>query len=136
MKILMCLVISILFFEVETANDSGWSFVGNPIGFAYPCNGSDDITSSFEANRAPELENSYNVYIQKYLPGATKIKLRFDADASVELVSTLLHYLLRIIKMLINYYLKNYYIITIAVLSSATQHAVPPEIGRKWGTEC
>ena len=23
-----------------------------------------------------------------------------------------------------------------AALSSATQHAMPPEIGRKWGTEC
>ena len=87
MKILMCLVISILFFEVETANDSGWSFVGNPLGFARPCNGSDDITSTFEGNRPPELENSYSVYIQKNFPAATKIKLQFDADASVELVS-------------------------------------------------
>ena len=23
-----------------------------------------------------------------------------------------------------------------AALSSATQHAIPPEFGRKWGTEC
>ena len=25
---------------------------------------------------------------------------------------------------------------TSAALSSATQHAMPPEFGRKWGTEC
>ena len=26
--------------------------------------------------------------------------------------------------------------LTRAALSSATQHAMPPEFGRKWGTEC
>ncbi|XP_064074660.1 chymotrypsin-like elastase family member 2A [Vanessa tameamea] len=74
-----------LLLNVNADNDSGWTFIGNPILLARPCNGSTDISVTFEPGVAPEEENSYTVFIEKKFPKTSRIILKFDADASVTL---------------------------------------------------
>ncbi|CAH2098460.1 unnamed protein product [Euphydryas editha] len=70
---------------VNADNDSGWTFIGNPVLAAHPCNGSTDISVSFEPGLPPEEENSYSVYINKKFPSYSIIKMKFDAETSVTL---------------------------------------------------
>ncbi|XP_045455000.1 chymotrypsin-like elastase family member 2A [Melitaea cinxia] len=82
-------IIFIVNFLIRTKadNDTGWAFVGNPLLHAYPCNGSTDISVSFEPGLPPEEENQYLVYISKKFPSYSVIKMQFDAETSVTLTS-------------------------------------------------
>ncbi|XP_050356541.1 chymotrypsin-C-like [Nymphalis io] len=74
-----------LLLNVNGDDDSGWTFIGNPLLLVRPCNGSTDISASFEPGLAPEEENTYTVFISKKFPTSSVIVLKFDADASITL---------------------------------------------------
>ncbi|XP_072946360.1 chymotrypsin-like elastase family member 2A isoform X2 [Epargyreus clarus] len=77
------LIILFLASTVCEGKEESWSWVGNPLLAAYPCNGSEEITLSFEPGLPPEEENQYSVSIDKRVPVHTKVELQFDSEASV-----------------------------------------------------
>lgn len=80
------IIIVSVFIRVKADNLIGWHSVGNPLLNAYPCNGSTDISVSFEPGLPPEEANKYSVYIPKNFPSYSVIKMQFDAETSVTLV--------------------------------------------------
>ena len=86
MKLLLS-VFCYLIIKVSGDDDSGWSFVSNPLVAAHPCNGSTDIQLIYEPGRSPKEENIYNLRINKKFPKHSIIKLKFDKGATVILVS-------------------------------------------------
>ena len=86
MKLFLCFVVT-LFLNVTSEDDSGWSFVGNPLLAFRPCKGSTDISGSYEPGRSPDKENIYNIFVHKSLPKHSVVTLKFDTDTSVILVS-------------------------------------------------
>ncbi|XP_041971645.1 chymotrypsin-C-like [Aricia agestis] len=88
----MCskIVVFFIFFNVLSVfganrKQVSWGVVGNPLLNAHPCNGSDEITLSFEPNLPPEEENQYSLGINIDFPVSTKIEIQFDAEATVTL---------------------------------------------------
>lgn len=81
------IIIVSVFIRVKADNLIGWHSVGNPLLNAYPCNGSTDISVSFEPGLPPEEANKYSVYIPKNFPSYSVIKMQFDAETSVTLTN-------------------------------------------------
>lgn len=81
--IISCITIFIEAQKLKT----GWALVGNPLLHARPCKGNDHVLLSFEPGLPPEEENQYNLYIDESFPQNSKIKIKFDSEASVTLVS-------------------------------------------------
>ncbi|XP_052741183.1 uncharacterized protein LOC112045215 [Bicyclus anynana] len=79
------IILAIFILKVQSDDDSGWAFVGAPLAAARPCNGSNDISLSFEPGHPPEEENQYNLFLNKKYPAQSKIILKFDTGASITL---------------------------------------------------
>ncbi|XP_059044822.1 limulus clotting factor C-like [Achroia grisella] len=86
MKFLITIVlISVFGYGKMSELAAGWSFVGNPLGRARPCNGNNIIEAVFEAGLGPEEENQYQLFIYEKFPKHSRIKIYFDSEATVTL---------------------------------------------------
>lgn len=64
------------------------SIVGNPLAHAVPCRENRDVLATFESGRPPGEENQYNLNIIGNMYPQSRVELKFDSDATVNLVST------------------------------------------------
>ncbi|CAH0598128.1 unnamed protein product [Chrysodeixis includens] len=61
------------------------SIVGNPLAHAGPCRGNSDVLARFESGLPPGEENQYNLNIVGHMYPQSRVELKFDSDATVNL---------------------------------------------------
>ncbi|KAM3956366.1 chymotrypsin-C-like [Aphomia sociella] len=88
MKLLSVVVLICIARGGETSElASGWGIVGTPIGRAHPCEGNAVIEAVYEGGLGPDEENRYHLNIYEKFPRWSRVRIKFDSEASLTLTN-------------------------------------------------